>query len=520
MPGKQQHGVRYSRQKILDYISAHSLSLGAELPSLPGLIALFGLSRVTIWKAFQELKTDGIVTGSKGHPFKVGCIKTDPQPQKQPDIESLPNQQIFQKTAWHRVRDSIVKDIVDGSFRSGTLIPPNKDLERRYGACFRTLQKALVTLAEEGTITPHKKGYALPAFSARPWKPRIICIARTDNNTGVVLPTQHDENFVRGLEVQCKGSGISVDIMILIAKDAPDELILRDARTGQESLIEDLASLKEEPILGFIMLSPWEPGNIIHRIAHAIRPLKKPFVVFDGTGHVALPQELGIAPKFIRIFKPTLDSEPGKSVARYLLSMNLRSIAFISPTHTFIWSKKRLEGLRSVYASSGFPRGVNAFTFEAETETWNAAAPIDPQPLLASYERWKASIPPLYIPDLDIHMRKTKGILYFGKMRESVYALCDKACSQKIPEAFVAVNDATGTMILDYLKSRSIKVPKDTLVVSFDNFFEAIQANLTSYDFNISGVVQAAVGFILGRKPFLSGSESGGYILTRSSSHR
>jgi len=72
--------------------------------------------------------------------------------------------------------------------------------------------------------------------------------------------------------------------------------------------------------------------------------------------------------------------------------------------------------------------------------------------------------------------------------------LFKKAASIPNITAWVCANDYMATMAIDYIKR---KVDKKIALVGFDDTFLAFRNGLTSYNFNIQGLVQLMLAHIL-----------------------
>jgi DNA-binding LacI/PurR family transcriptional regulator len=58
-------------------------------------------------------------------------------------------------------------------------------------------------------------------------------------------------------------------------------------------------------------------------------------------------------------------------------------------------------------------------------------------------------------------------------------------------------NDYSATLALDYLKEKQIAVPERVAMIAFDNTLDAMEYQLTSYDFNNTGIVNTMLRYIL-----------------------
>ena len=61
-------------------------------------------------------------------------------------------------------------------------------------------------------------------------------------------------------------------------------------------------------------------------------------------------------------------------------------------------------------------------------------------------------------------------------------------------------NDFSATIAIDYLKELNIRVLEDLSIISFDNTLDAMEYQLTSFDFNNQGIISIILRFILVRR--------------------
>jgi DNA-binding LacI/PurR family transcriptional regulator len=72
-----------------------------------------------------------------------------------------------------------------------------------------------------------------------------------------------------------------------------------------------------------------------------------------------------------------------------------------------------------------------------------------------------------------------------------------QALENRAVTAWVMANDYAATLALDYLKENNVRVPEDLSIISFDNTLDAMENQLTSYDFNPNGIVSIMLRYAL-----------------------
>ena len=91
-----------------------------------------------------------------------------------------------------------------------------------------------------------------------------------------------------------------------------------------------------------------------------------------------------------------------------------------------------------------------------------------------------------------------------GEIHHKMAPLFKKALSDKSLTVWLVANDYAATLALDYLKEKKVKVPEDISVIAFDNTLDAMEYQLTSYDFNNSGIINSMLRYILSPSTFFT----------------
>jgi DNA-binding LacI/PurR family transcriptional regulator len=233
--------------------------------------------------------------------------------------------------------------------------------------------------------------------------------------------------------------------------------------------------------------------------------LKKPVAVLDVVGGWNIPI-LSFANRFLQFFTVTTSLQPARQVAKYLLSHGHTRIAYISPFHKALWSKKRLQGVNQIYKDAGYPNGVVSLCLDRYAYQWDYLQHLEKQEdihaFIEEYGKWK-------------HYAHSKLFRKFGNISYSIskYLTQQNCASGEIYEkmtplfknalndtgitAWLMANDYAGTLAIDYLKEQKVKIPEDVSVIAFDNTIDAMEYQLTSYDFNNNGIVNLMLRYIL-----------------------
>jgi DNA-binding LacI/PurR family transcriptional regulator len=222
--------------------------------------------------------------------------------------------------------------------------------------------------------------------------------------------------------------------------------------------------------------------------------------------------------------------------------MGHRSIAFISSLHDTSWSVRRLVGVKEQFEKAGFSAGVHPIL--SQTYGYNPELLLDisdfnddlikrvllvdrtqdqAEDAFDSYKRLNetgkrhfyhpedvrsvrrdlAGIKSLAELDIEKEIFRQMVITGFATAGARLDArssrpLFEKALAVRDATAWICANDRLALIALSFLSERGVAVPKDLLIVGFDNMpVKTFDQRLTSYDFNASGYVHRMLNFIV-----------------------
>ncbi|MBD3321132.1 MAG: GntR family transcriptional regulator [Chitinivibrionales bacterium] len=503
----QYRGLRMALQKsqrkhsapaghiALHYLKTLIDELPAEekkLPPVAEMARAAGVSIPTMSKAIQACKKSGQLLCTPGQGiFVARAIEGSGGLYS---VEKSVSFRFRAKQTWMRVSEEIEKCILNGEFRSGMPLPIYKELRRRFGVSYATLRKSLQFLCARDVLQPYKKGYIVHGPGKRKSSARIALLMPVEPNSVFRRNDGLDTELLRMIEKACAKAGVSLRL-IGISGEVHNPTY-RDLATSRPL---DLSTLKGS--LGVIKLENRAREKRYSPVMNNLNQWNTPLAVLDIAGEWNPPSTFITRPH-AKVFRISLSHKPGKNIAHYLLKLHHRTIAYISPFHRFTWSKKRLEGLQSVYAAAGIESGVYVCTSEAIDSRnaffnhfWEGKALPWPGNTAGD---WWAKLP------LSFKMQKEKQILYDicdfyseGAICDLCIPLFDKALSNKAITALVACNDSIASMALSYLKTKNIEVPEHLSLIGFDDSLSAFFNRITSYSFNIEAIADAMLNFLL-----------------------
>jgi hypothetical protein len=380
-----------------------------------------------------------------------------------------------------------------------------KELARMLNVSYRTLRKALSSLEAERTIAPHKRGYAVPSLVEFPSRSAtIVFILPGDKERNKAVFAGPDEQFLRILELECIHSGIHLDTVFFYETD--NALKFFDTKSGLSYSISG-----SEAIIGYVVAETNLTEEVLARILRRLSHTKKRIAILTHKVPLSMPRQI-VTPSLFGFFALGATERPGLHVGQYLLSKGHTRVAYITPYHLGVWSVNRYEGMKKAYAMAGYSDAVSLVDIGGRTEeifTGQAHARYNFDKLRKFFESWRAQAPAQYRYGLDSGFEALATT--HAAMAEMYYQLTpefERLAQDKSITAWVASNDQVAMMALYYLRSTSIEVPEKISVIGFDNTNMALEANLTSYDFNTPGIARSCLHFLLRTNRFFGNRRS------------
>jgi DNA-binding FadR family transcriptional regulator len=467
---------------------------GKYLPPLGQLARSAGVGSVTMWKALQHLRANGVVAGVKGHPFIVLPASGTPAPRFTARDGPAPHACVSRSKS-QRVADRIEKDILGAIFPPGAMLPSIKELKSRYGCSYPTIRRTLDSLHDRSIIASVLRGYKVAKVRPPAAHTRIVFIGYSWEHGDIIL-SPIEEDFLHMLELACVNGNIRLDVVYFSFEN--DVCVFRDAATGRRYELSDT-----EDVLGYAYILTGE-GSFREEVLSILYGGTKPLAIIDEIGVSAIAP-LSRHSRPIKLLRIGTTNRAPLLVGRFLRIMGHSKIAYISPFHRTWWSKLRLETLARMLAGEGADGDVVSFTLD------EFAAPIDFLPFarrrcdttpLTSYcESLRARLPAPFLQPIDwVKFEDTlEHILANCEVSLRCEKLFTRALSTPGITAWVCANDSIAVLAQKFLKRKNIEIPRDVSLIGFDDTYEAMKLGLTSYNFNFQSVVNQVLDFIVRR---------------------
>jgi DNA-binding LacI/PurR family transcriptional regulator/DNA-binding transcriptional regulator YhcF (GntR family) len=512
-------------QKAFDFVKDNlaegTWQMGERLPATRNLSAQAGVSNFTMIKAVSLLKSQGLVSG-----FERGNLRAG-------DGKGTHQQQNVENELWEIKRTALEQDILTGKYAKQGKMPSFKELQIRYGACYRTMRKILRAMLADGVLRLRGKTLELQRSLGQHYSPRVVFITYHHIR---LLPrsalNQGQYRVLDLLEQECNQREIAMEIVEIASYSSQE---IRRAASDAS---------KAEPVLGFILDLWWYPNEEFQRshidLLTRLAALKKPIAILDEVGTFSLPMQFTSNP-LIQVFRIE-GKKAGSRVARLLLGLGHRSVAYISLNHGGLWSKQRHDGIVEQYQKAGLSQGVrtvmkktNGISRESALALSDLSEKVirrilaagqqtdDTNELYRAYLQYKKSFSPDQFTRDEIRVINDELIILNDLVnRNAGKELFDRICFEVFNDiakqfiakprfelfeqaltfpditAWICESDGLALMALSFLRDRNIPVPRELSVVGFDNQpVDALESRLTTVDFNASGFINRMLNFIL-----------------------
>ena len=478
----------YLRDLVTTWRASHP---AARLPGVRALARSAGVSHVTLLRALRQLSGQGLVDIVPAQ----GIWPAGTRPRRDPMASVTPPA----GAKWQDLAGHIGGELLTGTYPAGRALPSLKALRRRYGVSYETLVKALRVLVADGTLASYGASYRVPALAAARHRTegegnaaarrvRAVFITGGERPWPVTSDDKRFDALLRALETECALADLELQRVCYSER--------REGFVTEDGVGPRLPGSQE-----------WTLGYLVFRsgigdgspLLGQLLPFGKPVAVLTTGLPLAVPALKGSA--LVKTFETGPGPGPGRDMGRYLLSLGHRRVAYVSPYHAAAWSRERVEGLSQAFRAAGLPGAVVPCADDRFADDRDYLAAARARLSLESYldsSRLRRDMPDALrskAGDLEESLwRLLRDCQVFqGLSRLFAQALADRAVT-----AWVACTDYIALLALEFLKGRSVRVPQDISVAGFDDLEAlSVQANLTTYRYNMAAVAQHMLRHIL-----------------------
>jgi len=443
----------------------------------------------------------------------MGALPVTPQPPSAGHPLTRPDH----RPRWQIVRERISADLVGQVYPPGAPLPPAKTLCEIYGTSHANLRRALRCLADDRRLAPHKRTYRVSGPRPPRSRAAIAMVATMDLRELLTHLGPRAPALWRSLEDGCRRLGLTLDIYDY--RKSVATFPWPDGKT--ERLVDriDTGSL-----LGFLVWSFAMNAQSLASIMTMLAQTRKPVSVLCETWDSTVEEyEQAVArAAAARLFTVAMSGSCGERMGEYLLALGHRQVAVFCPEKATDPWLRRYRGIMSAYERAGLPASAVAL-FEPSPPL--SARARQESRLLEQYERTSERLF-ARIKDGLTDSFLANGLNPFLYMRRLQYQLAPvfaKVLAERHHTAWVGLSDSCARTALYFLRDQGARVPEEISVVGFDNDSESFADGLTTYDFNMAGVVQAMLEHVVtyrrgpGAPPGPRSMEIPGTVLSRQS---
>jgi DNA-binding transcriptional regulator YhcF (GntR family)/DNA-binding LacI/PurR family transcriptional regulator len=450
-----------------------------NLPSVRRLAQQFSVSPVTVLRAIKALESDGLLLRRWGR----GTFVAENQP---PTADSKNQGMGKYLTTLHRFK----MDIISGKFQTHLPLPPVNQLTTLYNASYPTIRKVLFSLLEESILKRNGTRYYF--FTNRlKQRSRIAIVAFGMSRGSIKIETERERNFYRLLSSIATNN--NVDLEIICYNDYLDNPCFYTPANESLELY-----LKSSGISG-IILSSYHMNNSAQCLATLMTYNIPVSAWIEDSRILSTVDRFGSHYRKLSFFDSSYSTIPGSDVGRYLLEKGHRNITFISPFHGSPWSQNRLKGLKKTVLL--YPNA----TLYPFTDSENVNDYFFMLPFLENADfnhhfksdSLQQQIHSFLSPRLQAIKYEHDTLLRDNAIFTCIKNAVDKIISTPSITALVCSNDLIASLINDYWNFHNISYEKRPALIGFDNSFESLQQQFSSYEFNTQGEIQNMITHVL-----------------------
>jgi DNA-binding LacI/PurR family transcriptional regulator len=450
-----------------------------RLATIPDLAGQAGVSPVTMMKAVQKLRNQGVLQSKKKYGTRINEMPGH--------VESIPAEedvgQEKGRLKWQRLCAQIEWDILHGKYRPSVDLPSWKELGNTYNVSFRPLMKAFRRLVSQRLIVAHKTHYRIYNI-ADVHRNTILLIGRISLKQSDITVFSRNQELLRLIEQECMYHNLQLQTY---------------RHTGESSEIGSLqAFLKNQAVasdyLGFILWTAGMTDEECVAIINLLQKFGRPISVLDVVG--SLERHIGTR-RNVRLFRMATSPQVGYDVGTYLYRRGHRYCAYFSLFHDVIWSQERFRGINEAFKVSGIPDAVRkcCLNWIPFGENFHLQDIVCTATGILAAEMDKEGT--RHIAKSMTHMLSKITAFQNNSYRDALTGMMESVLSDKRITVWVAANDLIAFELLAFLEKGNMRIPKDISIIGFDDLFESFVRGLTSYNFNIAGIVRALLGHIL-----------------------
>lgn len=364
-----------------------------------------------------------------------------------------------------------------GALRSGRLRPGDPIRTgivdaAAWGTSHPTFRAALRELERTGELEAAARGFRVPSPVLRNTSARVLWLAACGHDGTIAGESEREMRLRRHLDLACRRDGLHLRVA---GVDTHGRIFLEGFPATELSTV-----LKDA--FGAV-LCPWRMGpegtELAERLAHSAKP-----AALWGEGGV---QGSALSGTRARIFDNGHMGTAGRGVGIHLRELGHQRVVYLSVFHGANWSRRRLEGLKSVLEPEGSvaPIAIDGILHPL-------VAPDHPPDLLRPVLQRQGDRGFLAHRLADV-VAAYSLLLRDELLFETLEPLLERAFLDRKATAWVCSNDAQALLAMRWLREKGVDVPGRISVVGFDDSNRGQDQGLTSWSFSEMELAEAMV---------------------------
>lgn len=396
--------------------------------------------------------------------------------------------------AWFDCASTIEREITWGVWSREQFLPGKKELMNHFGAGFTTVTRALQHLCDKGLLSRFGRCYHIRRGPTVRSTSTLCVFSLSIRRDELASTTPFAADFWRSLETECEARGLALRVVLF------EEVFTSDGgRAAPGRTLENM--VHAHGIIGFVVLNLGFDTDSLRRLYRLLSTTALPTAVFDELERI--PRETvrrlaGGSPLFRFFFGPG-GKEPGIELGRYLASLGHRKGVYFYQDADSVVSTRRIAGLNEGMLSD------------------DAVAPCAVSPGKAIGRQFEDA---LATAPFGAWLRELNGVqeamsrftgsgreqdAHFAHIRRrilSVYSarftgdLLRHQLRTSPATVWIAESDMLALTLQEYLRRTRDPRGGTPGLVSFDNTIGSFVHDITSYGFNITGLVRAMVAYV------------------------
>jgi DNA-binding transcriptional regulator YhcF (GntR family)/DNA-binding LacI/PurR family transcriptional regulator len=465
-----------------------------RLPSVKKLANEFSVSKTTIFKAFELLENENLITRIQKSGVFVGP-KNDP----------IPHIVNPAKTRAEEIADSLISEIIRGDIKTGDHLTLNKVLTFKYATSKKTIKKAIEILIEGNYI--HKDGFRYVigrqtgSSYGRITKNRVYIITKQTPAGWKFLFTS-ESAFFQSFEHELQKQGVTS---------------LEYLNFWNE---QDLVNAVKEPatagfLIDFSPLEKNEPEKLLTHFNKTLEVIGKkhlPLIVNNYNGILRYFPNFTFKPGPNIFFIGYDDFKAGEKTGNFLASKGHKQIAYFIFGNV-PWDTQRFTGVKSeIKRFFGDESDVYPFIEDSDAINWHAdlstyaSTPIEEKKKFLEGYRGLFKGYEFQIGDpIEEPYPLLANLIFKDNVRKQMAPFFEKALRIKEVTAWVGTSYLVTITAAEFLKKHKIDVPEKISLLCLGDE-DIIMANgITAYDFMQDKGGYLAAHCILGDIPVKKG---------------